>query len=76
MLVYPAFPENNPKVDGILFFHRAATYVHSRTPLVTWLNPFMLPDILKMDVAPNYFNEKPPQYNQVGPEYVVITIIA
>lgn len=65
MMVYPAFPRNSPKVDGIIFYHKNSTYVHSRSPLVTWLNPFMLPDILKMEVAHQYLSERPPQYQKM-----------
>lgn len=62
MLVHPIFPGNSPRVDGILFFHRESSYVHTRSPLVTWLKPFMLPDILNIPVAPEYLLEKPPDY--------------
>jgi len=41
-------------VDGIIFFHKEAFYVHGRTPLVTWLKPFMVQDILHIDVHADY----------------------
>ena len=65
MCVHPIFPANSPAVDGILFFHRKGYYVHNRSPLVTWLKPFMLPDILGIAVAPEYIQEKPTNYPKV-----------
>ncbi|XP_043484136.1 snurportin-1 [Leptopilina heterotoma] len=55
--------ENLPSItlDGILFFHREADYTHGRTPLVTWLKPFMLPEILGIAV-PSSMSEKPNGY--------------
>lgn len=55
--------ENLPpmSLDGILFFHREADYTHGRTPLVTWLKPFMLPEILGISV-PSSMSEKPNGY--------------
>lgn len=43
---YPMFPEPVTKVDGLLFYHKDSNYIYGRTPLVTWLFPFMIPDVL------------------------------
>lgn len=58
-----SFLENLPslKLDGILFFHREADYTHGRSPLVTWLKPFMLSEILGI-VVPSPMSEKPIGY--------------
>ena len=57
------FLENLPPwpLDGILFYHREAHYTHGRTPLVTWLKPFMLPEVLGITV-PSHMDEKPNGY--------------
>lgn len=60
--VHPAFADNFPKVDGILFFHKDSLYTGGKSPLVTWLKPFMVPHILGITVAEPYFLEKPLNY--------------
>ncbi|KAK7891791.1 hypothetical protein WMY93_023754 [Mugilogobius chulae] len=37
-------------VDGLLFYHRQTHYTPGSTPLVGWLRPYMVADILGMDV--------------------------
>ncbi|XP_033211824.1 snurportin-1 [Belonocnema kinseyi] len=58
-----SFLESLPPLplDGILFYHRQAHYTHGRTPLVTWLKPFMLPEVLGISV-PSSMDEKPNGY--------------
>lgn len=41
--------DKNPELDGILFYHKEASYVYGTTPLVTWLFPFMIPEILGIE---------------------------
>lgn len=48
-------------LDGFLFYHREAIYTYGCTPLVTWLKPFMLSEVLGIS-APSLFNEKPDDY--------------
>ncbi|XP_076636502.1 snurportin-1 [Colletes latitarsis] len=48
-------------LDGLLFYHRDGQYTKGRTPLVTWLKPFMLPEVLGIFV-PALFDEKPDGY--------------
>ncbi|XP_015594471.1 snurportin-1 [Cephus cinctus] len=50
-----------PPLDGLLFYHREGHYTKGRTPLVTWLKPFMLPEVLGVLVPPP-FDEKPEGY--------------
>lgn len=59
------FP-NDVQLDGINFYHPDGLYMPScTTPLVLWLKPFMIPDVLKIpvndwlaqfDKPPNYVN--------------------
>ncbi|XP_066595337.1 snurportin-1 [Prorops nasuta] len=50
-----------PPLDGILFYHRDGYYAKGRTPLVTWLKPFMLSEILCISVPP-FLGDKPEGY--------------
>ncbi|XP_015042467.1 snurportin-1 [Drosophila pseudoobscura] len=51
---YPIWTENQPKLDGFLFYHKEASYVCGTTPLVCWLFSYMLPDVLDLPVNSNY----------------------
>jgi len=51
---YPVFPENKPPLDGFLFYHKEASYVCQVTPLVCWLFPFMMMDVLGLPVSKSY----------------------
>ncbi|XP_058125684.1 snurportin-1 [Anopheles ziemanni] len=53
---FPAFTDDNPRLDGYLFYHKESHYVYGQTPLVTWLFPFMLNDVLKL--PPGLVNEQ------------------
>ncbi|XP_020293861.1 snurportin-1 [Pseudomyrmex gracilis] len=48
-------------LDGLLFYHRAALYTFMKTPLVTWLKPYMLPEKLGVSVSPP-LDERPDDY--------------
>ncbi|XP_012527703.1 snurportin-1 [Monomorium pharaonis] len=48
-------------LDGFLFYHRNALYTYGYTPLVTWLKPFMLSEVLGISV-PAPLDEKPDDY--------------
>ncbi|CAH1796903.1 unnamed protein product [Owenia fusiformis] len=54
------------KVDGLLFYHKKSHYAFGSTPLVTWLKPWMLPEVLNIPVPEKYMKLKPPQYNTAG----------
>lgn len=43
------FPENI-ELDGINFYYPESLYTSGETPLVLWLKPFMIPDILQRPV--------------------------
>ncbi|KAG5669185.1 hypothetical protein PVAND_017079 [Polypedilum vanderplanki] len=59
---YPMFNEGT-ELDGFLFYHKEADYTIGETPLVLWLFPFMIEEVLSMfKVHPNYNNQKPDNY--------------
>ena len=39
------------EVDGLLFFHKEALYFRGRSPIVLWLKPHMIHDILHVTVS-------------------------
>lgn len=51
---YPIFSDNNPELDGLLFYHKHGFYEPGRTPLVGWIKPFMLPEKLNVPVHEAY----------------------
>lgn len=53
------------ELDGLLFYHKKAHYFEGVSPLVGWLKPYMVPEILGAPVDPRYL-EKQPQNHQVG----------
>lgn len=48
-------------LDGLLFYHRKALYTFGYTPLVTWLKPFMLPEVLGIFIS-SPLDKKPDDY--------------
>lgn len=46
-------------LDGVLFYHKEAQYIPGHTPLVGWLKPYMLPEILDVAVPQNVLMHKP-----------------
>uniref|UniRef100_A0ACB8E5G5 Uncharacterized protein n=1 Tax=Sphaerodactylus townsendi TaxID=933632 RepID=A0ACB8E5G5_9SAUR len=47
------------QVDGLLFYHRQAHYNPGSTPLVGWLRPYMVSDILGISVPAGPLTSKP-----------------
>ncbi|XP_026758903.1 snurportin-1 [Galleria mellonella] len=64
MTTYPAFPNNIPAIDGLLFYHKRAHYVAGETPLVGWLFPYMVQEVLGSEITVNdsYLAKKPINY--------------
>ncbi|XP_030372444.1 snurportin-1 [Scaptodrosophila lebanonensis] len=58
---YPLWLEDKPRLDGLLFYHKDASYTCGTTPLVCWLFAFMLPDVLGMPINAGY--EAPEDYD-------------
>ncbi|KAM4619461.1 snurportin-1 [Polymixia lowei] len=46
-------------VDGLLFYHRQTHYTPGSTPLVGWLRPYMVSDILGIEVPIGPLTSKP-----------------
>ncbi|CAH0724767.1 unnamed protein product, partial [Brenthis ino] len=61
---YPQFENNTPPLDGLLFYHKKAHYVAGETPLVGWLYPYMIPEVLGTGIKlnPCYMLEMPEGY--------------
>lgn len=59
----PCFPELGAELDGFLFYHKDASYTPGETPLVLWLFPYMVDEVLTMfRVHPDYNSLKPDGY--------------
>ncbi|RZF44741.1 hypothetical protein LSTR_LSTR000693 [Laodelphax striatellus] len=63
---YPMFENNEPELDGLLFYHPEVFYTAGTTPLVGWLKSFMLPEVLSISVSDKYLAENPPSCNSVN----------
>ncbi|CAH2102666.1 unnamed protein product [Euphydryas editha] len=61
---YPQFENNSPPLDGLMFYHKNACYISGETPLVGWLYPYMVPEVLgkDIDVHPKYMDQMPDGY--------------
>lgn len=59
-------------LDGLLFYHKEVHYTSGKTPLVVWLKPYMLPEVLGMNV-PAPYDEKPSSY--IDFEHHVLKVI-
>lgn len=60
---YPIWSNNQPELDGFLFYHKEASYVHGRTPLVGWLFAFMIPELFDVPyLNEHYLMDKPDDY--------------
>ncbi|XP_054706628.1 snurportin-1-like [Uloborus diversus] len=50
------------KLDGLLFFHKRSHYLCGTSPLVTWLKPYMVPEILSIEVPASLCTDRPADY--------------
>ncbi|XP_049544552.1 snurportin-1 [Anopheles darlingi] len=70
---YPPFDDDGTRLDGFLFYHKESHYVYGKTPLVTWLFPFMLSDVLQLPVGlvhQGYDEQKPATYDGNYSQYI------
>lgn len=59
---YPMFDDGG-KLDGFLFYHKESLYTCGESPLILWLFPFMIDEVLTMfRVNPKYNQERPLNY--------------
>ncbi|XP_074651947.1 snurportin-1-like [Tubulanus polymorphus] len=49
-------------LDGLLFYHKKARYTFGSTPLVLWLKPYMLPEILGVPATDEQMKRIPSNY--------------
>lgn len=60
------FFEGNIPLDGINFYYPESLYTPGETPLVLWLKPFMIPDILQKPVNDQLAHlHKPHDYTNI-----------
>lgn len=50
------------KLDGVLFYYKEMFYRKGICPLVGWLKPYMVPEVLNIPVSEKYLTEKPKHY--------------
>ncbi|XP_077988962.1 snurportin-1-like [Glandiceps talaboti] len=55
------------QLDGLLFYHKKTHYTFGSTPLVGWLQAWMLPDILDVPVPQSYIDNRPPNARLLPP---------
>ncbi|GAB6019023.1 hypothetical protein CHUAL_013996 [Chamberlinius hualienensis] len=57
-------------LDGVLFYHKRSHYLHGISPLVGWLKPYMIQEMLNIDV-PELYAIKPKNYTCIT-EYLKV----
>uniref|UniRef100_A0A224Z910 Snurportin-1 n=1 Tax=Rhipicephalus zambeziensis TaxID=60191 RepID=A0A224Z910_9ACAR len=50
------------EMDGLLLYHKKGHYFEGVSPLVGWLKPYMVPEILGIPVDPCYLEKQPPKH--------------
>ncbi|KAF5287869.1 hypothetical protein FQA39_LY15645 [Lamprigera yunnana] len=50
------------ELDGVLFYHRETIYLEHITPLVGWLKPFMIPEMLQIPINEIFMEKRPKNY--------------
>lgn len=59
---FPIFPDGT-ELDGYLFYHKEGSYTAGETPLVLWLFPFMIDELLQnFKTHPSYLLTRPSSY--------------
>ncbi|OQR66318.1 snurportin-1-like [Tropilaelaps mercedesae] len=53
------------EIDGVLFYHSEGHYIPGICPLVGWLKPYMIPEVLNLEVHPRLLLERPPEYTSL-----------
>ncbi|KAL7047251.1 hypothetical protein ACKWTF_002845 [Chironomus riparius] len=66
---FPLF-ENDIVIDGFLFYHKEASYTFGESPLVLWLFPFMIEDVLPMFRVHLQYNEQKPDNYTTYLDYI------
>lgn len=66
---FPLF-EDGIELDGFLFYHKDAYYTFGESPLVLWLFPFMIEDVLPMFRVHSHYNEQKPDSYTTYLDYI------
>ncbi|KAK5983374.1 DNA repair protein REV1like [Bombus terrestris] [Trichostrongylus colubriformis] len=56
------------ELDGLLYYHSGVVYEAGQSPLVGWLKPWMLPEILNVPVPEKFLNEN--QLQQSSQQFI------
>ncbi|PAV76601.1 hypothetical protein WR25_26491 [Diploscapter pachys] len=56
------------ELDGLLFYHQSVFYESGQNPLVGWLKPWMMPELLDIQVPQRYNKDNPA--NQTSREFI------
>ncbi|PIO57183.1 hypothetical protein TELCIR_21413, partial [Teladorsagia circumcincta] len=56
------------ELDGLLYYHSGVIYEAGQSPLVGWLKPWMLPEILNVSVPEKFLNEN--QLQQSSQQFI------
>lgn len=60
--MYPIFSDET-ELDGFLYYHKEGSYTFGETPLVLWLFPFMVEEVMPTyKIHPHYNSLKPNDY--------------
>lgn len=59
-----AAKEDHP-LDGLLFYHKLGLYTPGVSPLVGWLKPYMITEILNIEIPAIYLEKKPSGYMNI-----------
>lgn len=62
LISLPRLNDVNFLYDGILFYHKESVYLSGFTPLVTWLKPYMVPEVFGVEINEIYLEKKPSTY--------------
>lgn len=57
------FQTMTQQIDGVLFYHKKAHYTFGRSPLVVWLKPYMISEMLGIKVPDSMMQQKPANYS-------------
>lgn len=59
---HPLWENDEPNLDGYLFYHKEASYMSGTTPLVLWLFPFMMEEVFPYQLNSIYNTQTPDDY--------------
>lgn len=60
------------QVDGVLFYHKRTHYTFGTTPLVVWLKPYMLPELLDIPVPDSMLANMPVSYSSYSEHLALV----